>query len=129
MHIKAVTLFFALIFLFISAGISCAQKETQPASMQSGDSRLLYMKTVQEYVNKQWSYKKTLDNQFYSVQLDLILDREGRIIEQKILKLSSDQVYNDYALKALAKMEPYPPIPDTLDVENIQVRFHLMPNK
>ncbi len=129
MHIKTVTFFFALIFLFISAGISCAQKETQPASLQSGDSRLLYMKTVQEYVNKQWSYKKTLDNQFYSVQLDLILDREGRIIEQKILKLSSDQVYNDYALKALAEMEPYPPIPDTLDVENIQVRFHLMPNK
>jgi hypothetical protein len=127
MHIKSVSLFFILIYLFFFSSICIAQKASGAASPD--DPQFLYMRTVQDHVNKNWSYKKTLDNQFYSVQLDLVLNREGYVLEQKILKLSSDDEYNKYALKALVEMEPYPPIPDELEGDKMSVRFHLMPNK
>lgn len=127
MHIKSISLFFILMYLLFSGSIGIAQKDSGAASPD--DPQFLYMKTVQDHVNKHWSYKKTLDNQFYSVQLDLVLNREGYILEQKIRKLSSDDKYNEYALKALVEMEPYPPIPDELEGDKMSVRFHLMPNK
>lgn len=127
MHLKSVSLFFTLIFLLSYSTICIAQKASGAASPD--DPQFLYMSTVQDHVNKNWSYKKTLDNQFYSVQLDLVLNREGYVLDQKILKLSSDDEYNEYALKALVEMEPYPPIPDELEDDEMSVRFHLMPNK
>lgn len=127
MHIKSVSLFFILMYLLFYSGICIAQEASGASS--SGDPQFFYVKTVQDHVNKHWSYKKTLDNQFYSVQLDIVLNREGYVLEQKILKLSSDDEYNEYALKALLEMEPYPPIPDELEGEKMSVRFHLMPNK
>lgn len=127
MHIKSVSIFFICMFFFSA---TCnAQKAKSPAAQPADAPHRQYIKTVQEYVNEHWSYRKTLDNQFYSVQLDLILNREGAVLEKKVLKLSSDEEYNKYALKALGDMEPYPSIPDDLDDDTIRVRFHLMPNK
>ena len=127
MHIKSVSIFF--IFMFFFSATCNAQKAKSPAALPADAPHLQYMKTVQEYVSEQWSYRKTLDNQFYSVQVDLILNREGSVLEKKVLKLSSDEEYNKYALKALGDMQPYPSIPDDLEVDTISVRFHLMPNK
>ncbi len=127
MHIKSVSIFF--IFMFFFSATCNAQKAERPAAVPADAPHRQYMKTVQEYVNEQWSYRKTLDNLFYSVQVDLILNREGSVLDKKVLKLSSDEEYNKYALKALGDMEPYPSIPDDLEDDTIRVRFHLMPNK
>ena len=87
------------------------------------------MMDIQVHVTTHWAYKKTLDNQFYSVQVDLTLNRDGSILDKKILKLSPDDEYNTYALKALVEMQPYPPIPAELESDTMSVRFHLMPDK
>lgn len=129
MHPKSVAVVLVFIFLFFFSVTCNAEKAAGPPALPPGTPELRYMKTVQEHVFKHWSYRKTLDNQFYSVQADLILNREGSVLEKKVLKLSPDEEYNNYALQALGDMEPYPSIPDDLEVDTISVRFHLMPNK
>ena len=122
-----------LTFLIIAmvlcvTGVFNAQKLPAARTVSTDDIRVLYMKMVRDYVNNHWTYKKTLDNQFNSVQVELMLNRDGYVLEIKILKLSSDDTFNDSALKALVGMEPYPPIPENLGGDKMGVRFDLMPN-
>lgn len=124
---KPLTFLFIATVLFVT-GVFNAQKLSAARTESTDDIRVLYTKTVQTYVNNHWTYKKTLDNQFNRVQVELMLNKDGYVLEIKILKLSSDDTFNDSALKALVGMEPYPPIPDNLDGDKMGVRFHLMPN-
>lgn len=122
-----------LTFLFIAlvlcvTGVFNAEKLLAARTLSTDDIHVLYVKAVRDHVNNHWTYKKTLDNQFNSVQVELMLNRDGYVLEIKILKLSSDDNFNDSALKALVGMEPYPPIPDNLGGDKMGVRFLLKPD-
>jgi outer membrane biosynthesis protein TonB len=120
--------FVFIVMIFIVSGVCNAQKLPTTRAIPADAPRVLYIKTIQDHVNNHWTYKKTLDNQFYSVQVELMLNKDGYATEMKILKLSSDDNFNDSVFKALAEMEPYPPIPDNLDADKMEVQFYLMPN-
>jgi TonB family protein len=123
---KPLTFLCIAMVLFVT-GVFNAQKLPAARTESTDDVRVLYMKTVQDHVNNHWTYKKTLDNQFNIVQVELMLNKDGYVLEIKILKLSSDYNFNDSALKALVGMEPYPAIPDNLGGDKMGVRFHLIP--
>jgi outer membrane biosynthesis protein TonB len=97
-------------------------------SSTDSDLALEYIKLVQKHVDKNWSYKKTLDNQFYSVQATVQVDRDGKILETRVDRVSSDKKFNDEALKQLAAMDPFPKFSDDMQQNKFEIRLHLMPN-
>ena len=125
---KAITYFLLLASLFFTADGVRSQNLLAARMSATEDAHTIYVKKVQDHVNNQWSYKKTLNNQFNMVQVGLILNEDGYVVEMSILKLSPDDTFNDSALKALVGMQPYPPIPDTLGGKKMEVQFTLMPN-
>ena len=129
MNIKSAALVFVLIFVLFPGVTANSKDARRSQSLPTTQPNSSYMMDIQVHVTTHWAYKKTLDNQFYSVQVDLTLNRDGSILDKKILKLSPDDEYNTYALKALVEMQPYPPIPAELESDTMSVRFHLMPNK
>ena len=120
------TLLFA-VSLF-AAGVGNAQQVILARTVPPDDNPAVYMQMLQDHVDNHWAYVKTPDNQSNVVQAELILNKDGYVLEMKILKLSSDDTFNDSALKALVSMEPYPPIPDSIGEDKVEVEFHLMPN-
>ena len=123
---RPLTFLIIAVVLIVTGAINTQELRAAPVS--TDDIRVLYIKTVQDHVNNHWKYKKTLDNQFNVVQVELMLNNDGYVLEMKILKLSSDDTFNDSALKALVGMEPYPPHPDKVGSDQMGVLIHLMPN-
>lgn len=119
--------FLTIAMVLIVAGVINVQK-LRAATVSTDDTHVLYIKTVQDHVNNHWKFKKTVDNQFNIVQVELMLNNDGYVLEMKILKLSSDDNFNDTALKALVGMEPYPLNPDKVGSDKMGVLIHLMPN-
>lgn len=95
---------------------------------RNSDLALEYIKLVQEHVDNNWSYKKTLDNQFYSVQATVTINREGMILHTSVDRVSKDRKFNDEALQQLAEMEPFPRFLDGMQQKEFAIRLHLMPN-
>ena len=124
---KLLTLFIFAVALF-AAGVGNAQQVILARTALPGDNPAGYMQMLQDHVNNHWAYDKTPGNQSNVVHAELILNKDGYVLEMKILKLSADDTFNDSALKALVSMEPYPPIPDSIGGDKVEVEFHLMPN-
>ena len=59
--------------MFFMTSASNGQPPTADAS--AAEAKTIYFKSIQRHVDTHWSYKKTLDNQFYAVQVTLILDK------------------------------------------------------
>ncbi len=116
----------SLVLMFYLTPSAIAQPPAPTPSATS--ARAHYMKAIQQHVETHWSYKKTLDNQFYSVQVTLVLDRDGLIRDRTIDKVSPDRQFNMSAVRQLAMMEPFPPIPAELGLDEYEIRLHLMPN-
>jgi TonB family protein len=115
-----------LLIVLLMASTTNGQSSTAPLS--PAEAKVDYVKTIQQHVDQHWSYKKTLDNQFYSVQVTIILNKDGSILDRTIDKISPDKEFNVSAVKQLAQMEPFPAIPEELQLEEYEIRFHLMPN-
>ena len=89
---------------------------------------LEYIKLVQQHVDNHWSYKKTLDNQFYSIQATVTVNREGSVLDTVVDRVSKDETFNEEALRQLAAMEPFPRFPEAMQQDDFEIRLHLMPN-
>lgn len=120
---------YCLVSLFAVSLITPAAIAQSPAAPVSAtEAKRQYVKAIQQHVMTHWSYKKTLDNQFYSVQATIILDKNGAIQGRAIDKISPDKEFNISAVRQLAMMEPFPPIPAELRLDEYEIRILLMPN-
>ena len=114
--------------LLLGLVLACASQPQAADQDLDSASAVEYIGLVQKHVEDNWSYKKTLDNQFYSIQARVTVDRDGAILDTQVDRVSEDEEFNREALRQLAAMEPFPRFPEAMLQDRFEIRLLLMPN-
>ena len=88
-----------------------------------------YVDRVEERVHQQW-YKtmprvaRAPRNKQGAVTIEISLQRDGTISNEKVTASSGDADLDAAALKAINKARPFPPFPDTARINHVRMQFH-----
>ena len=87
-----------------------------------------YLLDIWEKIKNAWnvpgmaSQKKNLET-----IVTLKIRKDGRIVDISIEKRSGNRVYDESILRVLRAVEPLPPIPASLNMDNIEIGFRFLP--
>ena len=85
-----------------------------------------YYNRLWEHVKSHWAVPPGVRGRGLSVIVSVVIDRQGRILRTVIEESSGSRAFDESALRALARSEPLPPIPDDVADATLEVgfRFH-----
>ena len=79
--------------------------------------------------HKQYPEEARLKRDQGVVQVFFVLDREGRVLESRVVRSSGANALDEEALALLKRAEPYPPPPEVLSGDHVKltvpIRFNL----
>ena len=87
-----------------------------------------YILDVWERIKEAWgipggiSLKKDLET-----VVTIRIRKDGRIVDINIEKRSGNRVYDESIIRALRSVDPLPPIPSSLNMDNIEIGFRFLP--
>lgn len=86
-----------------------------------------YTKVLKERIYNNWAYPPSARENFIQGSLVIIfrLNRNGNLIDCKIVQSSEHEILDTYALKAIESANPFPQFPETITVHflNINASF------
>ncbi len=85
-----------------------------------------YYNRLWEHVKRHWAVPPGVRGRGLSVIVSAVIDRKGRILRTVVEESSGSRAFDESALRALARSEPLPPIPDDVADATLEVgfRFH-----
>ncbi len=85
-----------------------------------------YYNRLWEHVKRHWAVPPGVRGRGLSVIVSVVIDRQGRILRTVLEESSGSRSFDESALRALARSEPLPPIPDDVADATLEVgfRFH-----
>jgi TonB family protein len=99
-----------------------AEPEIEPIPLDSNDPRYSnYLVQVRRRIKEQWRYPCATDPvtkrcEYRSARLVLMFDilKDGRAARLVIMRSSGYEIYDQYALNAIGRASPFPPLPPEL---------------
>ncbi len=94
------------------------------------DSRLsLYYSTVWAKVKEEWTLPENLPKRKIDLEtvIVVVIGRDGRIQKSWVEKRSGNTLYDQRAMRAIKKAEPFPPIPKEFSTPTLEVGFRFHP--
>jgi TonB family protein len=86
-----------------------------------------YVKTIKEGIHKNWIYPPSAQKSYIQGDLMIVfrLDKNGTLVNSRIARSSGYQILDGSALNAIELASPFPPFPDTITVQflNINATF------
>ncbi len=97
-------------------------------SLDTKDSTYMpYTKIIKEKIRSHWIYPLSAQENLIQGSLTVLfrLDRGGNLIACNLVRSSNHQILDTYALKAIRAAKPFPPFPENIGVEflNINASF------
>ncbi len=85
-----------------------------------------YYNRLWEHVKGHWAVPPGVRGRGLSVIVSVVIDRQGRILRTVLEESSGSRAFDESALRALARSEPLPPIPEDVADATLEVgfRFH-----
>jgi len=87
-----------------------------------------YILEIWEKIRNAWglpgvaSFKKQLET-----IVTIKIRKDGRIVDIAIEKRSGNRIYDESILRVLRAVDPLPPIPASLNIDNIEIGFRFLP--
>ncbi|MBW1645837.1 MAG: TonB C-terminal domain-containing protein [Deltaproteobacteria bacterium] len=100
----------------------------QPAAgaTPAGQARvMLYAEQLKALITSNWNLPELLAGKKLSATVSLVIDRAGNLLEQKIERLSGNQLFDDSIMQAIKRAAPFPPFPPVMrqDREEFVITF------
>ena len=105
--------------------------ETAPAIVtltKVKDEHRPYLDRVGMMINKQWSHLDVPGGN-YKLLVSLKIARSGKLLDTWIEEGSPDSLFNDSLIKAVKKAAPFPPLPETMEVEVFELGLRFCPGR
>ncbi len=107
---------------------SAQEKEEATISLDTKDAIYHpYAKLVKERIQQHWTYPLAARQSYVQGNLLIIfrLERNGHLVKSRIARSSGYQILDGTSLKAIELASPFPPFPDTIPVQflNINASF------
>lgn len=104
------------------------EKEEATISLDTKDTIYYpYAKAVKERLQQHWAYPAAARESYVQGNLLIIfrLERNGHLVNSRIARSSGYQILDGSSLKAIELASPFPPFPDTIPVQflNINASF------
>jgi colicin import membrane protein len=94
----------------------------------AGTAMQIYQARVHELIAGNWSYPVALETKGNpEATVLLVVKRDGTIISSRLIKRSSNEVFDQSVMRAIERSNPLPPFPEVYrkNHDEIQVRFSL----
>jgi colicin import membrane protein len=100
---------------------------TQGKAGLSGSSGLIaiYVRIAEEKIKKNWRFPRIGVNDDLIVQVEIVIDEKGKIIQSKIVKSSGRRDFDLSALKAIQETGFLPP-PPARNIDKLIINFNLL---
>ena len=98
---------------------------SQIANGQTNPDLSRYIDMMEERINGEW-YKlipKAARLRQGSLAVEFSVQRDGSITERKVASSSGDAGLDEAGLRAIGKAAPFPPLPDSLEWDHLNLRF------
>lgn len=96
----------------------------QPGTALKGLARIefdQYIGSLDAHIKNNWALPEWMVAQGLQAEVSIKIDKSGHVIERKITKKSGNTEFDNYALSAIEKSNPFPPPPDKFtDLVGIQ---------
>ncbi len=96
----------------------------QPGTSLRGLSKIEfdhYIGSLDAHVKNNWALPEWMMSQGLNAEVYIKIDKNGHVIERKITKKSGNAEFDNYALSAIEKSNPFPPPPEKFtDLVGIQ---------
>ncbi|MFO7784270.1 MAG: TonB family protein [Thermodesulfobacteriota bacterium] len=93
-----------------------------------GTAMQIYRARVQEHITANWSYPAALQSRGNPEATILLrVQRDGTITSSRLVKRSTNSVFDDSVLRAVERSDPLPPFPESYKMsrEEFEIRFTL----
>jgi TonB family protein len=114
----------------ISQAPAESAQETEEATISLDTKDALYYpyaKIIKERIHQRWTYPVAARESYMKGDLLIIfrLERNGHLVNSRIARSSGYQILDSTSIKAIELASPFPPFPDTIPVQflNINATF------
>lgn len=90
----------------------------------------IYNSIVQAKILQEWTIPENLLKEMVDLEtiIVVIIERDGRIQKPKLEKKSGNTIYDQSAMRAIKKAEPFPPIPKELGENTLEYEMRFTPD-
>ncbi len=94
------------------------EKQQEAGAPAAGQARvMLYAEQLKAWITRHWNLPEMLAREKLSATVSLTIDAAGNLLEQKIERLSGNQLFDDSILLAIKRAAPFPPFPPVMHQE------------
>jgi len=102
------------------------------SSKASPELLAIYSSIVKAKILEEWTIPENLlkEKELFDLETTIvvIIERDGKIQKPKLEKKSGNAIYDQSALRAIKKAEPFPPIPKELGENTLEYEMHFTPD-
>ncbi len=86
---------------------------------------------VESKIKKVWTIPENLVKEIIDLEtiIVIIIDKGGKIQRSWVEKSSGNNLYDQSAMRAIKKAEPFPPIPEVLNKETLEIEIRFTPEQ
>ncbi|MBA4390083.1 MAG: hypothetical protein C0399_04010 [Syntrophus sp. (in: bacteria)] len=86
-----------------------------------------YLMDIWDKIKGAWNVPGMASRKDLETIVTIKIRKDGRIVDINIEKRSGNRVYDESILRVLRAVEPLPPIPQSLNMDSIEVGFRFLP--
>jgi colicin import membrane protein len=100
------------------------------SSKTSPELLTIYSGIVRARILDAWTIPENVLKEMVDLEstIVVIIDKEGNVQKQKLDKKSGNAIYDQSAMRAIKKAEPFPPIPKELGEDTLEFEMHFTPD-
>lgn len=103
----------------------------QPSPLKPSPEMLaIYSSIVKAKILEAWTIPENLLKEMVDLEtvIVVIIDKDGKVQRQKFEKRSGNIIYDQSAMRAIKKAEPFPPIPKEIGENTLEYEMHFTPD-
>jgi TonB family protein len=100
------------------------------SSKPSPELLTIYSSIIKAKILQEWTIPENLLKEMVDLEtvIVVIIERDGRIQRPRYDKKSGNTIYDQSAMRAIKKAEPFPPIPKELGENSLEYEMHFTPD-
>lgn len=86
-----------------------------------------YGDRVKETISRNWVFSEAIKAQGLETRLMVVINRDGSIVDLRIVKTSGNAIFDESALRAVRKSAPLPPLPQVISYPKVEIGIRFSP--